>query len=89
MGRHLSSDPRAIVDRQHVFRRLAINRQLATRTRDLSAVLLTRGHHAAAEKLRDLAVVEVHDAGRVVLIIVLAQLRADGSNPDGRDGLDL
>lgn len=75
VGRNLPPDTRALVDVHQVTLRLRIDRQLALGASHLCRVLLTGRHHSRTEELGDLPPVELHDAHRIVAVVVLSQLR--------------
>lgn len=51
-------------------------------------VFLPGSHHAAAEQLRNAAIVELDNAQGIIPVIVLAQFRRDRRDTNRRDGLD-
>ena len=89
MRGYFSPDARGVVDGQHVLSGVAVDRQLAVWASDFRAVFLSCCHHAAAEQLRDFAVVELYNADCVVTVVVFAELRRDSRDADGTHGFDV
>lgn len=85
----LLPDAGLVVHMHMVQRGLRVHRQLPFRPDNLGGILLAGSHHARSVKVRDLAVVELHQADRVVAVVVLAQVRLDGGDAHGGHGLDL
>ncbi len=84
----LSSDTARLVDIDQIRDRLCVDGKLALCSCDLGRVFLSSCHHSAAEQLRDLSSVELHNSYSVVSVIVFSQLWADCCDADCAHTLD-
>lgn len=84
---HLAGDSAGVVVVNQIALRVGVDRHLAFGADDLGRVLLPMGHHARAVKVGDFSTVELDNADRIVVVVVLFQLGLDSDDAMGRDTL--